>query len=63
VSGLFNQAAPVAVSTKVHLTAPISLGTIALGVACSVVGGLLAGLVGGWRAARLSPAVALRDLG
>jgi ABC-type antimicrobial peptide transport system permease subunit len=63
VSGLFNQAAPTAVSTSVRLTAPISLGTIVLGVACAVVGGLLAGAVGGWRAARLSPAVALRDLG
>jgi ABC-type antimicrobial peptide transport system permease subunit len=63
VSGLFNQAAPSAVSTSVRLTAPISASTIALGVACAVVGGLLAGAVGGWRAARLSPAVALRDLG
>jgi ABC-type lipoprotein release transport system permease subunit len=62
-SELFNRAAPSAVSTSVRLTAPISVGTIALGVACAVVGGLLAGAVGGWRAARLSPAVALRDLG
>ena len=62
-SELFNRAAPSAVSTSVRLTAPISVATIALGVACAVVGGLLAGAVGGWRAARLSPAVALRDLG
>jgi ABC-type antimicrobial peptide transport system permease subunit len=51
------------VSTTVELTAPISLGTIALGMACAVLGGLLAGAIGGWRASRLSPAVALRDLG
>jgi putative ABC transport system permease protein len=63
VAGFFNRAAPAAVSTTVRLTAPISLGTIALGMACAVVGGLLAGTVGGWRAARLSPVVALRDLG
>jgi ABC-type antimicrobial peptide transport system permease subunit len=63
VSALFNQAKPAAVSTAVRLSAPISLGTIALGMACALVGGLLAGSLGGWRAARLSPTVALRDLG
>lgn len=63
VSAFFNRAAPSTVSTTVRLTAPISLGTIALGMACAVLGGLLAGSIGGWRAARLSPAVALRDLG
>jgi putative ABC transport system permease protein len=63
VASLFNQAAPAAVSTTVRLTAPISVGTIALGMACALVGGLLAGTLGGWRASRLSPAVALRDLG
>jgi ABC-type antimicrobial peptide transport system permease subunit len=63
VGALFNQAAPAAVSTSVQLSAPISLGTIALGMGCALVGGLLAGTLGGWRAARLSPSVALRDLG
>jgi ABC-type antimicrobial peptide transport system permease subunit len=29
----------------------------------ALMGGLIAGAIGGWRAARLSPASALRDLG
>jgi ABC-type antimicrobial peptide transport system permease subunit len=62
LSELFHQSSG-AVTQAVHLTAPISLTTIALGMACALAGGLLAGGVGGWRAARLSPAVALRDLG
>ena len=62
-AALFNQAAPAAVSTAVRLSAPISGTTIALGMACALVGGLIAGTLGGWRAARLSPSVALRDLG
>ncbi len=62
-AALFNQAAPAAVSTSVKLTAPISGTTIALGMACALVGGLIAGTLGGWRAARLAPSVALRDLG
>ena len=32
-------------------------------VAEALVGGLTAGIIGGWRAARLAPASALRDLG
>jgi ABC-type antimicrobial peptide transport system permease subunit len=63
VASLFNQAAPAAVSTSVRLTAPISASTIALGMGCALLGGLIAGSLGGWRASRLSPAVALRDLG
>ena len=63
VGALFNQAGPAAVSTSVRLSAPISLATIALGMGCALLGGLIAGALGGWRAARLSPAVALRDLG
>ncbi|HLX77520.1 MAG TPA: hypothetical protein VKR27_01435, partial [Acidimicrobiales bacterium] len=51
------------VTSIIHLTAPIHPVTVVLGVAGAIVGGLLAGLVGGWRAARLAPAVALRDLG
>jgi len=62
LSGLFHQSTE-AVTQAVQLTAPISLTTIGLGMACALAGGVLAGSIGGWRAARLSPAVALRDLG
>jgi hypothetical protein len=41
-----------------------ALGSIARGdVAPGIVGGILAGIVGGWRAARLAPAEALRTIG
>ncbi len=63
VSQLFGQQAAAEVTRTIQLTAPITLTTIGIGIACALVGGLLAGTVGGWRAARLSPAVALRDLG
>lgn len=43
----------------VTLTAPVTLGAIGLAVALAVAGGLLAGMFGGWRAARLRPAAAL----
>ncbi|MFH8371474.1 ABC transporter permease [Streptomyces sp. NPDC018031] len=44
----------------VALTAPVAAGTIGLAVALAVSGGLVAGGFGGWRAARLRPADALR---
>ncbi|MFD9974621.1 ABC transporter permease [Streptomyces sp. NPDC059017] len=44
----------------IALTAPVSLTTIGLAVALAVAGGLVAGGFGGWRAARLRPADALR---
>jgi putative ABC transport system permease protein len=43
----------------VTLTAPVTVGAILLAVALAVAGGLLAGMFGGWRAARLRPAAAL----
>jgi ABC-type antimicrobial peptide transport system permease subunit len=51
------------VSTTVHLDAPIRGLTILIAFAGALVGGVLAGAAGGWRAARLAPASALRDLG
>jgi ABC-type antimicrobial peptide transport system permease subunit len=47
----------------VHLSAPVHVATILLAFAGALVGGLIAGTIGGWRAARLAPASALRDLG
>ncbi|MCG3042898.1 ABC transporter permease [Streptomyces fenghuangensis] len=43
----------------VVLTAPVSLSVITLAVGLAVVGGLVAGAFGGWRASRLRPADAL----
>ncbi len=51
------------VTSIVHLTAPIHVTTILIAFAGALVGGLIAGIIGGWRAARLAPASALRDLG
>ncbi len=64
VSSLFNQATTgSAVTSAIQMHAPIHLATVGLGLVVAVVGGLLAGAAGGWRAARLSPVTALRDLG
>jgi putative ABC transport system permease protein len=58
--GGFRRAAAAASHTAlVHLTAPVTLGAIGLAVVLAVVGGLIAGMFGGWRAARLRPAAAL----
>jgi len=43
----------------VHLTAAVSANVIVLAVVLAVAGGLIAGIFGGWRAARLRPADAL----
>ncbi len=42
-----------------HLSAAVSGNVILLAVVLAVAGGLIAGLFGGWRAARLRPAAAL----
>jgi len=46
-----------AVST--HLTAPVTLGVVCLAVLLAVLGALVAGSLGGWRAARLRPSAAM----
>jgi ABC-type antimicrobial peptide transport system permease subunit len=59
-SGRFAHAASsTAHSVSVHLTAPVTLGAVALAVVLAIAGGLIAGLFGGWRAVRLRPAAAL----
>jgi ABC-type lipoprotein release transport system permease subunit len=53
-----------AVSTRtVRLHTSISVVTVVAAVVLAILGSLLAGLAGAWRAARLSPTRALRDLG
>ena len=49
-------------STVVKLGAPLSIGLIVAAVALAMLGGVLAGAVGGLRAARLRPAEALRTV-
>jgi len=44
---------------SVHLSAPVTGSAIAAAVLLAILGGLLAGGFGGWRAARLRPAAAL----
>lgn len=44
----------------VHLTAQVQTEALILAVCLAAAGGLIAGLFGGWRAASLRPAVALR---
>lgn len=63
VSGLLHQTTSATIARTVHLTAPIHPLTIVLAFVGALLGGLIAGAFGGWRAARLSPASALRDLG
>ena len=63
LSGLLDQTTSASIARTVHLTAPIRPFTIVLAFIGALLGGLIAGAVGGWRAARMSPASALRDLG
>jgi putative ABC transport system permease protein len=49
-------------TTDVVLNAPVALEVLLLAVGLAVLGGLLAGAIGGWRAARLRPAEALRSV-
>ncbi len=52
-----------AATTEIVLQAPITGSIILIAVGLAVLGGLLAGAIGGWRAARLRPAEALRSVG
>jgi putative ABC transport system permease protein len=47
----------------VHFSAPVSPGVVALAAALGIAGGVLAGALGGWRAARLRPAAAMAQVG
>ena len=60
--GPFGQGAVSSASTEVALSAPVSIGLVLAAVGLAVLGGLLAGAVGGARAARLRPADALRHV-
>ncbi|MWB97601.1 ABC transporter permease [Agromyces seonyuensis] len=60
--GPFGQAGGGSTTTEVVLHAPITPSVILLAIGIAVLGGLLAGAIGGWRASRLRPAEALRSL-
>jgi putative ABC transport system permease protein len=50
-------------SLPVHFSAPVAFSVVALAIALGIAGGLLAGALGSWRAARLRPTVALAHAG
>jgi len=50
-------------TVTVHLLASVTGGIIVLAVVLAVAGGIIAGMFGGWRAARLRPAAALSKVG
>ena len=60
--GGFGQAAQAVAPVDIALTAPVTVSVILIAVGLAVFGGLLAGAIGGWRAARLRPAEALRSV-
>jgi ABC-type lipoprotein release transport system permease subunit len=57
--GGFHPATAASHTVAVPLSAAVSTNVILLAVLLAVAGGLLAGMFGGWRAARLRPAAAL----
>jgi len=58
-AGAFRNAAAASHTVAVHLSAAASASVILLAVVLAVTGGIIAGIFGGWRAARLRPADAL----
>ncbi|MEV8254463.1 FtsX-like permease family protein [Rhodoglobus sp. NPDC076762] len=55
-------ASTAAATTDIALQIPVTFGIIGIAVLLAIVGGLVAGAFGGWRAARLRPAEALRSV-
>jgi ABC-type antimicrobial peptide transport system permease subunit len=60
--GPFGQGHVTSGSTTVKLNAPVDVGIVLIAIALAILGGLIAGAVGGARAARLRPAEALRSV-
>jgi ABC-type antimicrobial peptide transport system permease subunit len=60
--GGFGAPALASTPTEVVLSAPLTGWIVVAAVGLAVVAGLVAGAFGGWRAARLSPAEALRSI-
>ncbi len=51
-----------AATTDIVLQAPVTIPIILVAVGLALLGGIIAGVFGGWRAARLRPAEALRSI-
>ncbi len=63
--GLTGDGGPFAAATTtsdIVLTAPVTVSVVLVAVGLAVLGGLVAGAIGGWRASRLRPAEALRSV-
>ena len=58
-AGAFRRPGAAGHTVAVHLSAAVSANVILLAVVLAVAGGIIAGIFGGWRAARLRPAAAL----
>lgn len=61
--GTFGNSVMQQTGADIVLQAPVTLWVVVAAVGIAVLGGLVAGAFGGWRAARLSPAEALRSVG
>ena len=60
--GAFSHAPAAGHTVAVYLTPSVSSSVILLAVVLAVAGGVIAGIFGGWRAARLRPAAALSEV-
>jgi len=60
--GVRRNVADLTHSVAVHLTAPVEGHTLLLAILLAIAGGIVAGSLGAWRAARLRPANALRKV-
>ena len=58
-AGGVTNAVHTASTAVVHLSAPVTVTAVVAAVVLAILGGLIAGGFGGWRAARLRPAAAL----
>ncbi|TCU48670.1 ABC transporter permease [Curtobacterium sp. PhB146] len=61
-AGGFGGGASTASTTDVALHAPVTVEVILLAIGLAILGGLIAGALGGWRASKLRPAEALRSV-
>jgi ABC-type antimicrobial peptide transport system permease subunit len=57
-----NGPSPLGQTVSVALHAPISVALIVLAIGLSLAGGIVAGVAGGWRASRMRPADAMRQV-